>query len=409
MVVGGGVGGFSAATALRRRLGSEHRVVLVERTGRHVFTPSLLWLMVGRRRPADLVRDLSRLERRGIEVRRAEVLAVDAQRKVAETSAGALPYDFLVLAPGAELAPEAVPGLAGAAHSFYDLDGAVRLWGALRGFREGRLALVVAGLPYKCPAAPYEAALLIEDYLRRAGRRDRVELAVYTPEPFPLPTAGETLGRAVQRLLEERGIAFHPGRRLVAVDGEGRRLSFEDGSSADYDLLVAVPPHRPPALVAASGLGGPGGWLSADPLTLRAGHEGVYALGDAVALPLPGRYRPDVPLTLPRAGVFAHAQAEVAAANVAEEVEGRALRHTFSGFGFCFLEVGRGKAGAACGDFYATPAPAVRMFPPRRLWHLGKVVFERTWLAGLGDRPWADLALRWGLRLMASERLWNRF
>lgn len=409
VVVGGGVGGFSAATALRRRLGREHRVVLVDRTGRHVFAPSLLWLIVGRRRPEDLVRDLGGLAGRGIEVVRAEALGVDLERRELETSLGPLGYDFLVLAPGAELAPEAVPGLDGAAHAFYDLEGAIRLRDALAGFRDGHLALVVAGLPYKCPAAPYEAALLIDDLLRRGGCRERVRLSVFTPEPLPLPTAGPGLGEAVREIVEARGIAFHPGRRLARVDGDARRLVFEDGGTEAYDLLVAVPPHRPPRLARDAGLTGPGGWLSADPLTLEAGHEGVYALGDAVSLPLPGRFRPDVPLMLPKAGVFAHAQAEVVAANVAAAVDGRAARAAFDGRGFCFLEVGRGRAGAASGEFYATPAPQVRMNRPGRLWHWGKVLFERYWLASLGGGPWADLAGRWGQRLVEAEWLWRWF
>ncbi len=73
LVLGGGVGGLVTANRLRRKLDRDQRVVLIDREARHVFSPSLLWLIVGRRKPEAIVRDLARLERKGIEVVTAEV------------------------------------------------------------------------------------------------------------------------------------------------------------------------------------------------------------------------------------------------------------------------------------------------------------------------------------------------
>lgn len=80
---------------------------------------------------------------------------------------------------------------------------------------------------------------------------------------------------------------------------------------------------------------------------------------------------------LPRAGVFAHGQAEVVAANIARAISGKGCEARFDGHGSCFLETGDGKAGFGAGDFYAEPLPSVTVRPPRRVWHAGKVLLEK--------------------------------
>ena len=162
VVLGGGVGGLVAARRLRALLGSEHRVVLVDKTGRHVFWPSLLWVMTGERTPTAVVRDLGALDRKGIGVRRGEVTAIDPARRTVRLDGEEITADYVVVSLGADLALDAVPGLAEAAHEFFSLDGATRLAETVRSFRGGRVAVVVPSLPYKCPGAPCEAALLLE-------------------------------------------------------------------------------------------------------------------------------------------------------------------------------------------------------------------------------------------------------
>lgn len=388
-VLGGGVGGLAAARALRARLGETDRVVLVERNPRHIFAPSLLWLMVGERRAEQISRDLSWLRGRGIELVAAEVRAVDPERRAVETTAGPVQADALVIALGLERTLATVPGAEERAHEFYSLEGARRLYRALADFPGGRVAFAVLGTPYSCPAAPYEAALLVDGFLRRRGKP--AELAVYTPEPYPMPTAGPAVGQALRGMLQERGIAFHQTRVTEVRDGA---LVLEDGREAPWDLLIAIPAHAAPEPVRTSPLAGAAGLIPVDPATLATPFPGVWALGDVAALPLPGRYRPDVPLALPKAGVFAHRQAEVVAANVVAHLGGGRAPAAFDGVGFCFVETGEGKAGFGVGRFFAEPAPEVRLLPPAAKWHWGKVFFERAWLAWVGGRRAGDAALR---------------
>ena len=371
VVLGAGIGGQVAATRLKERLGTRARVIVVERSAAFTFSPSLLWLMVGERRPETITKDFSKLLGRGIELMRANVTGIDTERSEVLTENAALHYDYLVIALGAEHDPALLPGAAEHTHHPYDLAAAIRLRDALAAFGGGRVVVSIASMPYRCPAAPYETAMLIDGYLRNRGLRDASTIDMYTPEPLPMPVAGPYIGHSVAAELAARSIAFHPRSAPSAVGPDSITI---DGAEVPYDFAVVIPPHRPPALVAATGLAGPSGWIAVDRSSLRTRAANVYAIGDVTGIPLENG------LMLPKAGVFAHGEAEVAAENIARRIAGNLNEVTFDGHGTCFLETGGGKAGMARGDFFASPVPAVTMQRPGRLWHLGKVGFEQYWL-----------------------------
>jgi sulfide:quinone oxidoreductase len=374
LILGGGVGGVATARALRRRLPASHRVVLVDRERHHVFAPSLLWLMVGKRTAGAITRPLAALARKGIDVRTGSVEHIDPDRRIVTVAGQAIEADYLVIALGAELAPEAIPGLAEAGHNFYALSGAQSLWAALERLRSGRLVVLTAAPAYKCPAAPYEGALLIDDWCRAHGVRDRVQIEVYAAEPAPMGVAGAHVSSAVTNLLAERRIPYHPDHQVTTVDADRKRLTFANGVQVDFDLLAYVPPHRAPAVIRACGLASESGWLSVDRHTLQTKWANVFAIGDVVSIPLA------LGKPLPKAGVFANREAEVVAENIADAIAGRTQAARFDGHGECFIETGGGKAGFGGGDFYAEPKPAVILRPPGRRWHLGKVWVEKSWL-----------------------------
>jgi sulfide:quinone oxidoreductase len=374
VVLGGGVGGLVAARELRDRLPRQHRVVLVDRERDHLFAPSLLWLMVGQREASHIKRPLQRLERKGIEVRLGEIAHIDPETRTVVVNGEPLVADQLIVSLGAELAPELIPGLAAAGHNFYTEAGAQALRAALETTRSGRVVVLTAGPAYKCPAAPYEAALLIDAWLRSHGLRDAVEVAVYAAEPGPMGVAGPAMSGAVKQLLAAKGIAYHPEHQVKTVDPATRRLEFANGTQAGFELLAYVPPHRAPRVVRESPLMSDTGWISVDRHTLETRFPNVYAIGDVVSIPLKlGR-------PLPKAGVFAHGQAVVVAQNVAAKLTNSGKRARFDGHGECFIEVGAGRAGYGAGDFYAEPVPAVAMRAPSWRWHLAKVLFEKVWL-----------------------------
>lgn len=372
VVIGAGVGGLACARRLAKH-GEPIEVVLIDRSAGHDFAPSFLWLLNGSRRADQISRPIEVVRSWGVEFVQQEVTGIDAGAREVLTTGGPVKYDELVVAPGAELTFETVPGLHHAS-SFYSKSAAIDLAEKLREFSGGRVQLVIPSMPFKCPAAPYEAAMLIDDYLRSRAIDNTV--AIHTIEPQPMPVAGPVIGGRVESLLRDRGIDFHSKRSLSEVDDSTRTLHFEDGAER-FDLLIAIPPHRPAEFVRNSTLAGKSGWISVDPHTLRFSDH-IHAIGDATSISL-ANGKP-----LPKAGVFAHGQAHVVADNLIAAAAGREQQARFAGHGSCFLEIGRGRAGLAKGNFYAEPDPRVRMFPPSRLGHLGKVLFERKWLGQLG-------------------------
>ncbi len=376
VVLGGGVGGVAAANRLRRRLDRKHRVILVNREPEFSFAASYLWVMSGQRRVSQVTKPLSSLERRGIEVVIGDIEAIDAANRTVIVNGERITADYLVVSLGADYATDAVPGLSEVGTTFATLAGAQQLEPAIDAMTRGRVLLVTAAPLYRCPAAPYEAALLIDDMLRRNGVRANVEVALHSAEPGPMGVAGANVSAAVTGILASRGIDYRPSHQIVSV--EPGSAEFADAQSEAFDLLVYMPSIKVPAVVGASSLASPVGWIEADRHTLATAFPGVYAIGDNVQLPL------SIGKPLPRAGVFAHAQALVVADNIVATIHGRAAAATFDGHGGCFVEVGSGKAGFGTGDFYAEPAPQVTLRTPSRRHHLAKVAFEynvmRRWL-----------------------------
>jgi sulfide:quinone oxidoreductase len=327
-------------------------------------------------------------------LKQAAVEEIDPERAIVRASGEELAYDYLVVALGADLAPEVMPGLAETAHNFFDLDGAAGLWPALQRFEGGRVAVLVSAMPFKCPAAPYEAAMLIEDALRRRGIRDRCQVKVFTPEPQPMGVAGPDMGVAVAGMMAAKNIGFHPNLPLERIDPAEKNLVFQNGRQEPFDFLAAVPPHRPPPVVKASSLANEAGWIPVDKQTLLTRFENIYAIGDVTAIILKNG------LPLPKAGTFAHAEGEAVAARIAAQIGGNAPQAIYDGVGYCWIEAGGGSAGFASGNFYAEPNPLVGQPRSGRLWHWGKVMFETYWLGEGFRRSAARAGLNLGSKIL---------
>ena len=375
LILGAGIGGIALATRLRRLLPRAHRIALVDQEAAHVFAPSLLWLMTGDRTADQISRPLSGLAGRGIEVVRGTVERIDPQAKAAWIGGQEFRAEHLVIALGAALAPERVPGLAEAGHNLYSLAGAETLRDARLAVDRGRIVVLIAAMPFKCPAAPNEAAMLLEYDCRKRGVRDGIQLDLYTPEAGPMAVAGPQVSQALRQMIEAKGIGYHPEHAVTTVDPARRRIRFANGAETDFALLAYVPPHCAPKVVQDAGLCGESGWVPVDRETMRTRFPGVYALGDVAGITLTSIGRP-----LPKAGVLAHNEAEVLAHNIAREITGRGAARRFTGDGSCFVETGDGRAGFGSGNFYAEPKPRIRLYPPSRWRHLGKMAYEKYWL-----------------------------
>jgi sulfide:quinone oxidoreductase len=212
-----------------------------------------------------------------------------------------------------------------------------------------------------------------------------------------MPVAGPVMGAAVVSLLDAKGIRFHPGSRTEHFDPDGGAVVLDDGSRVGYDLLAGVAPHRAPAAVRESALAGDTGWIAVDRETLETSHERVHAIGDVTTITL-ANGKP-----LPRAGVFAHREALVVAHRIAATLAGHRAADAFDGLGYCWVEIGAGRAAFATGGFFAEPDPTLALRSPGRSWHAGKVLFERSWIGGRIERRLAHAGLVVGSRLVGVD------
>jgi len=368
LVLGGGFGGIAAAVELKRLLGDEHEVVLVDRKPEFTMGLRKLWELVGHGTIAEGSRARSLLDRHGIRVVAEEILSIDPAARAVETTGGRFDGDQLVIALGAVSRPDLVPGLAEHGYDVWAFGGVPAAAAALQRVEGGRLLILIAGAPYPCPPAPYECAFHLDENLQSRGLREGTDLAVVTLQPMLMPNAGWAGSEWMAGRLDEKGISQHIGAKAERVEAE--RVVLADGGEEPFDLLLTVPPHRPPAVVTDSGLVAGHGWIGVDPGTLATSYEGVYAVGDVNLIPLANG------LPLPKAGVMAELQGLRVARAIAAEIRGEELPEPFDGAGFCPIEIGSGSAALVEGHWYAEPEPVVTIAGPSAQHAAEKAAFE---------------------------------
>jgi sulfide:quinone oxidoreductase len=380
LVLGAGVGGLTTAATLRGLLPSEDKVILADRQFDGVLGLSLLWVLRGWRQPDAVKVKPSKQSLPGVDMLTTGIESIDVETKTVHTTDnGPIRYDALVIALGASLNTAATPGLqealdAGVAGQFYTLDGAAKLHQQIDAVQGGRVTVLVAAVPFKCPAAPFEAAMLIADQLGDKHTSGRVTVNAYTPDPLPMLVAGPDVGKALVQLMQAKNVGFHGEKTVSGIDVAGKTLMFADGTSEAFDLLAVVPPHAPTAAAKSTGLG-PAGWIPVDPKTLATTADGVWAIGDATALIL-ANGKP-----LPKAAVFAEGEADVAAHQVARYLGYDAEDQQFTGDGACYVEIGANQAAKGAGNFFTDPAPQVTLHEPSEAYHQEKAAQEADWLA----------------------------
>ena len=363
VILGGGVGGTLAANLLVDRLGDAATVTVVDPTGMHAYQPGFLYVALGQANGRWLGRDERTLLDRKVDLVIETADRIDpVARTVHFASGGSIAYDYLVVATGSRTVPEQIPGFVGAGQEFYTLAGALRLREEIRRFTGGRVLVGVTGIPYKCPPAPVEFVLMLEDQLRRRGLRPRSEVTLLSPLNRAFTV--EAASKLVQPIFERRGIKLSTFFNVDSVDAARGTVSSIEGEEAAYDLLVLVPPHRGQAVIDASGLGDQRGWVPTDRNTLEhKTYERIFAIGDATDLPIS------------KSGSVAHFQAPIVASRIASLVKGQAPRQTYDGRVMCFLETGGRRATTLRFDYAHPPVPP----RPAVVWHAAKWMFNRMY------------------------------
>jgi sulfide:quinone oxidoreductase len=372
LILGGGFGGIATARRLKQKLEVNDEVILVDRRDYFMVGFRKSWALVGESTLEAGQRPLDSLTSLGIRVMRDPVTRIDPNGPAATMGDQIISADALVVALGADLVPEAIPGFQQYAHNIYDPNDIPRAAQALKEFQGGKLLIGIFGAPYKCAPAPYEMALLINESLKSRGVKASVE--VFTPQPMSLPVLGQVGCDLIESRLADQGITFLPNHKATAVEAGEVVFAKE---RRPFDLLLGVPPHRPPTVVRESGLVGDSGWVSVNPRTLETQYSGVYAIGDVVQIMMPNG-KP-----LPKAGIFAEAMGETVAERIAATFAGQTPDATFKGEGGCYLEVGGGQAMMVKGQFLAEPDPEVMLTEASSQYLEEKRAFEtqrlQTW------------------------------
>jgi sulfide:quinone oxidoreductase len=383
LILGGGFGGLTSANLIRKNLPQEEcQITVVDKNQRFMMGLVNLWILSGSRRFEDSQVALNKLEAKGIKFLNDEITGIDPSKNsiTTKTNHNKLEYDYLIIALGAELSPERISGFENndeSCFNIYDAKQVPRLREKILSLKSGRIAVCIADIPYKCPPAPYEISLLIDDILIKNGTRDSIDLNMYVPTPISLPAAGAKVSQDVVKLLNNNHIKFYPMHKLTKVLDE-KTIEFENGNKTSYDLLILVPPHQVPQVIKNSDLlleyEGQR-WINVDRFTLRTKYKNIFAIGDVTEIRL------DKATTIPKAGIFAEGEAKAVSQQIIYEIKnsnGDKESTKFDGKGFCFMEIGNKKAGYIDTDFYNEAGPTTRLDPPSDEFYQKKLDFERS-------------------------------
>jgi sulfide:quinone oxidoreductase len=367
LILGGGFGGIATARRLRELLPPTDKITLIDKRDYFIVGFRKTWALLGD--PLENGKgDLHALTRQGIDYIQGEVTALAPQSRSVTVNGEQLKGDALVIALGAELAPESVPGFAEYALNVYDPNAVTHAAEVLQNFQGGKVLVGVFGSPaYKCPPAPYEIAMLVKEKLEAKGVL--IHMAVFTPLPSSLPVLGPAGCNLIEERLFENNIRFLAEHQAARV--EPGSVVFKTGERLPFDLLLGVAPHRAPEVVRKAGLTGESGWISVKPQTLETSYPGIYAIGDVTAVMM-ANGKP-----LPKAGVFAEGEGLVVAERIAAALVGQESPSVFEGRGGCFLEVGDGQAVMVQGHFLAAGKPEVILTEASAALMQEKVDFEK--------------------------------
>lgn len=312
LVLGGGFGGVVAAERLARRLGPEHQITLLSRHRDFTFYPALVRLAFGQCRMEEIFYDLRQamLDRR-IGFVQAEVNYPDPQTRHVVIARGEIegkmPYDYLLFALGRRLSTEAVQGFFEHAHHLLTVGAALKFSEALKRFDRGHA--VIGYCPDSRLSVPvYETAFALDRRLRERGRRDQARITVVSPESLSDQLGGATATPALLTALAEHDINYLPDFPINLVTE--KEVWTAKGQQLSYDLLMLVPPFQGPSEARYVGITDPNNFVRVDRMMRVTGADRMYAAGDCVNF------------LGPKMGHMAVLQGEVAAENLAAEIQG---------------------------------------------------------------------------------------
>jgi sulfide:quinone oxidoreductase len=349
VVLGAGFGGLELTARLSQEFGDAIKITLIDKNDAFVFGFSKFELMFGRQRREDVSSRYSAIAKPGVEFRQELITSIDPAARRIVTDKSTYDADVLVVALGADYDFGATPGFVEGGHEFYSVAGAVRLRDLLPTVTSGNVVVAVISEPFKCPPAPCEAAMLLDEYFSGRGVRGAINISVLSPWGIPIPASRPASDAILQRF-RERNITFMPDQGVAAIDPATKTVRLRDGAMLPYDLFLGIPVHRVPAVVQASGLA-VDGWIPVDRANLATRFPDVYAIGDVTSAPVP------------KAGIFAESAARAVAEHLTVRLRNAGTATPYDGAGSCFIEFGDRTVGRVDVDFLTGPTVVAPFIP----------------------------------------------
>jgi sulfide:quinone oxidoreductase len=371
------LGAGTAGTILANKLAKKYNVTIVDSSPDHYYQPGFLFLPFKKTSLKKIKKPKAKFITKKANFILAHVSKIDAQdSKIYLEDGQALDYTVLIVATGSRIAPEETEGLKAELwrkdiFDFYTPEGATALAERLSTFNGGKLVVNIAEMPIKCPVAPLEFTFLADDYFKKRGIRDQVEIVFSTPltGAFTKPKASQKLGH----LLTDRDVRVEPEFSIMEVNNKEKKIVSYEGREIAFDLLVSVPTNKGSQLIVDSGLGDELGFIDTDHFTLQSkAHSNIFVAGDATNVPAS------------KAGSTAHFQTDNLVENVSRYLNSQQLVGEFDGHANCFVESGGGKALLIDFNYDVQPLEGKFPFPvigpmsllkESRLNHIGKLAF----------------------------------
>ena len=352
VILGGGFGGLAAANEIRNTLDSSKvKITIIDKKDWFMVGYAKLWIMNGTRTFENSIGSLNELPKKQINFIKDEIIEINPENNFVKTKSENISFDFLIISMGAVLAPEKISGLIENGFNLYDHNQLNEINQKLNKIESGKIAIVIMGMPYKCPPAPFEASLLVDSMLRKRGIRDSVQIDFYSPAPITLPAAGPEVSKKILDLVNLEKITFHNSQKIKRV--ESKKLIFEN-DEYHFDILLAIPPHIAPKVIYDSNLAKEPGFIPID-RNCKTPFENIFAVGDVTSLSVTDS------IVVPKAGIFAEGEGITVAKNIISKLESKETSVLFDGKGGCFLESGRDTASVLEVDMFTNEKPSTKL------------------------------------------------
>lgn len=417
VVLGAGLGGTLMAYEMKAELGINDSLTVIGQGPYYHFVPSNPWVAAGWRERDEVEIDIAQvMAKKGITyLGQGAARLHPTENRVELTDGTSVPYDYLVIATGPDLAFDEIPGLGpnGFTQSICHINHAEKAFEALEKFAANPGPIVVGAVQgASCFGPAYEFAFILDTELRKRRIRDKVPMTFVTSEPYighlGLNGVGDTKG-LLESQMRNRHIKFITNARVHHVE-QGKIFVEEvdeDGAvrkthELPFGYSMMLPAFRGVAAVRGiEGLTNPRGFILVDKHQRNPKFPNVFGIGVGVAIP-PVAPTP-VPVGVPKTGFMIESMVTATAKNIGALLHGHEPAAQGSWNAVCLADFGDG--GVA---FIAEP-----QIPPRNLnwsaqgkWvHYAKVAFERYFIHKIRKGESEPIYERWIMEGLGIHRL----